>query len=445
LGFIKNRLFWLIIIAFSVRIIFGFFYPVKSVPDTGDYFRTGMQFVEGDYSDYIGARPPVYPLLIAATNFDKSAVNKIQVVMGVAVSVLLYLIFSGLTKSDNMGFILGLTYALNPSQMLFEFAMMSETTCTFLLILTIYLLFRLFNKPSAPSWIEYVSIGVVSSLCVLTRGQFQPFPVLIAFFLAYHLKIKAGERLWKLSSFLIPVVILLCSWASFQYIRLGQFTLNPSLGYSLTAHTVNFIESAPEDYREIKEILISHRDYNLRTKGTEFNAVAASVPEILKVTGNNYMRLYRVMKEMNREVIIKEPWRYLKSVAKSGVQFYKPTWYGRLLGIRDVINKGEWTLKIIAALYAVLHVLFMFVFLVFPLITVFSKRLGTTVEWSLSTVFIYILVLITGTSAAFVEIGENARYKTSVEPLIICLAVWIMMELYNDFKGALKKELNAPG
>jgi len=426
---VNKKIIWLFTIAIWVRLVYALSFPPRSFPDTQGYFQTGQQILNRSFCEYSGKRPPVYPLLTALTGYSPKILVFIQASMGVFISFLIYLIFSNLTKNDNYGFILGLSYALNPSQVLFEFGLVSETTCTFFLILTIFFLLFLMNPQKQPKMIFLILIGLISSLCILTRAQFLPLPILILFFLVYHFKYSLGEKLFKLIYFIVPVAILIGSWSWFQYRRIGQFVVSPDIGLSLTSHTIGFIESAPQSFDIIKHILIQNREHYLKTKGTMFNSVAASIPELLKTTGYSYPELCSKLKEMNLFLIKKEPVRYLRSVTISIVQFFKPTWYGHLFGIRPAVTKGGWLLRIIAATYAVFHIFMMVVFLFFPLLSIIIKKLRGIMIWILPTFFIYTLTLLIGISAAFIERGENARYKTSVEPLMICMAIWAAFEL----------------
>jgi len=436
MSLIRNKLLFVIIISVSIRLVYGLSYPLRTVPDTAGYFQVGKQLTSGDYREYTGRRTPVYPLFIAAAGFNKKIVAGLQALMGVGIAVLLYLIFSGLTESRTFGFILGLSYALNPSQILFEFTLMTEAVSTFLLILTVYLFFKILAKNEIPNWKEFFVLGLACSLCVLTRPQFQILPVIIFFFAAYHLKITVGARVWKSAVFLIPVIISLGLWVDFQHRRIGRYAVTVDLGADLTNHTVKFIEYAPERYDEIKKVLIKNRNFKLRTKGETYNSMAASMPELLELTGLSYPELCDKLKEMNLETIGKAPVPYLKSVFKSFAVFFKPTWFGRLFGIRPAVESGGWRLKIIASTYAVFHLCSMMIFLIFPLFKLLAPRLAGFFKWTTEISFIYVLVLITGISQAFVESGENARYKTSVEPLIICLALWIILEFFFNRRAA---------
>ncbi|HUU27719.1 MAG TPA: glycosyltransferase family 39 protein [archaeon] len=429
---IKNRLAWLIVISITVRLVYGLSYSPIMRKDSHDYYRIAKSLVSGDYTDYKAAYPPVYPLLIAASGFDWNRVAWVQVAMGVGIAVLLYLIFSGQTGSNNIGFILGLSYALNPSQLLFEFNFFSETACTFFLVLTVYLFARLVTGKSSPHWKELSLLGFSCSLCVLTRAQFELLPLIIAFFLVYHLKFTLGERIRKVGFFLAPAIILLGLWGGFNYKKIGQFVMSSELGFDLTNHTVKFIEYAPDRYEEIKQLLLGIREMKIkRHEDVEYAAMIAR-PQLMRLLGLSYPETSKKMLEVSLATIQEKPLLYLKSVAHALIRFFKPTWYGHLLGIRPAIAKGGWLVKTIASSYCIFQLFCMLVFLSFPVWWLIVPRYREIFRWDIVKVFIYVLVFSTAIVQAIVEFVENHRYKTSVEPFIICLSLLIIIKIISS-------------
>ena len=436
---IKNKLLWLVLVSIIIKISAIAWLGPRSMPDTQGYFETGRQLVSGDYSDYTGKRTPVYPLLIAAAGYNQYVVAGLQSAMGVGIAILLYLIFARLSGHDSYGLILGLTYTLNPSQILIESTLVSETTCTFILLFSVFYLFKILAKAAPPGAKDIAWLGFLCGLCILTRPQYQPLPLLIIFFLAYCFHSLSLSKIWKYIFLLVPIMLMLIPWAFFQYKRIGQFVLSPDLGYDMTNHTVKFIEAAPERYADLKEILIENRTVKLRTRHDTYNCVATSIPEMLKLRGYKYSDLCKELGEMNFAVIRLEPLLYLNSVLRSFVTFFKPTWYGRLFGIRSAVTSGGFILKTIALVYASFHLCCMLVFLTVPVFKLLKTRWTAFFTWTSELSFIYLLVLTTGISQAFVECGENARYKTSVEPLVICVACWILIKFATVFFSRNKK------
>jgi len=388
----SRKLIVLVVIAISVRLIYGHVYSYRSVPDSTSYFTSAEQFMTGDYSEYTGWRTPIYPLLIAATGFNKSLVILIQAALGVGIATLLYLLFSTLSRSQWVGFVCGLAYALSPTQIFFEFMLMPETVATFLLILGGYFLYKQ----------KHMITGCICTLLILTRPQYAALLIPIGIYIIYCKRLNIGVLL-------VPIAIGLIAWMSFQENKIGQFTLTTNLGLGLTNHTIRFIEYAPQEYDTVKEILISNRNKK--------SPVAASLPALMEKTGMIFSEITAHITAMSIRAIIRVPLKYLRSVAVAFISFFRPAWYGRLMGIRTAIAQGGWLLGNIAVVYAVVHVFVMIAFLLLPLYTrqpIFM--------------FIYCFVMMMAIGQAFFEVGENARYSAGVDPLMFSAVVWAIAD-----------------
>ncbi|MEA1997560.1 MAG: hypothetical protein U9N45_07960, partial [Gemmatimonadota bacterium] len=105
-------------------------------------------------------------------------------------------------------------------------------------------------------------------------------------------------------------------------------------------------------------------------------------------------------------------------------------WYAGRFGIRAVMQGDSTVSKAIAFPYALFHVAAMALFLVYPMLWIIFPGIRDRELLRLETVFIYCLVLSTAFIQALVQYSENPRFKTSVEPLIICMAVWIAIKFF---------------
>ena len=98
--------------------------------DSRDYLELAGMLRNWDFSGYTGARTPVYPLLILLFSGNPGPLLAGQFFMGLSICLLLYLIFRDIFGSEKYGLIAGLGYALNPSQLAFERAVLTETLLT---------------------------------------------------------------------------------------------------------------------------------------------------------------------------------------------------------------------------------------------------------------------------------------------------------------------------
>jgi len=419
----RSKLFLLLIIAISARILFSIQCDLRTFPDSKGYFETGRQLVTGDYSDYNGKRAPVYPLLIAATGFNREVTVLFQASMGVGISLLLYLIFSRLTNSSMAGFLAGLVHALNPAMISYEFTLSSETTCTFFLIFSIFLLFRFTAENRKPSSGELFALGMASCLCMLTRPMYQFFPVFLTAALIFYLS-RRKMAVWKVAMFVAPVMMLTIPWGVFQYKRIGQFVVTPDIGYAIMYHTVRFIEVAPDEYNDLKQVFIKHREDKLRTGAKSYDScLEASRVELQERTSLSYADLSRKLAWISFRAITKEPILYLRGVVRAFVRFFKPFWPGRLFGVRPAVMEGGWLLRSVVAAYAAFFLLSLAILLSLPVLTITSPRWRKVFRWNFNTVFFYSLVLVTAAFPAFLTLSDNARYHACLEPYILGFAI----------------------
>lgn len=423
-----------LLLAVLVRVGFILFYPPRTYPDTTTYVQAGKQFTSGNYENYTGRRTPVYPLFLAAVGNDFHLAMTFQMVMGVGIVFLLYLMFSLISGSANLGLLAGLSYALNPSQLLSESTIGNETLCTLLLTMTIYYAFKITDNAVGVRWRELFLLGFFSGLCILTRPQYQILVVLVPLYLALIYRNKFKWAFLKPAVFLIPVLSLMLGWMSFQNARINQFVMTPDLGHNIMNHAVKFIEYAPDKFDRYKEILIRNREHKLRTKGETYSTVGMTYDELYRTSDLSYLQITQIMGEMAVVTIKEKPLLYLGSVSESLTRFFKPYWPGRLWGIRDAVTRGGGILKLAAATYAIIHLACMFIFLIYPLAWIFLELPRSYFKRVLPLIFIYLLVFTTALSQAMVEYGENARYKTSVEPLMIAVAVVIVYQTFTRCK-----------
>lgn len=426
---VRNKLIQLLVISIIVRIIFSLIYPIKSFPDTSDYFKAAKllsadSIEKSNLEKTTWPRPPGYPALIAAVNFNPQAVVIIQAGMGVGIAVLLYLMFLRITRSEIVSFVIGLSYGLNPSQLLFEFGLSSETTGTFFLILTLYCFFRILDKENKPKSAVFALPGLLISLSILTRSQFQIVLVLMFFFLAYQMRTNFKRGLLNLLIFLLPVIIIFGIPSGKKFNGLIGYEQQPIRGTLALSHLYPYLEDAPEEFGEIKDILIKHRDKYRKAGGpTLAFSVTTAIPELLEKTGS-HAALSDTLGKMALSIIRKRPVEYSKTVSWYLVDFFRPTWYSRQFGIRSVLYGKRLSSKIIAASYAVFHLTSMSIFLFLPFIWIIYPRSREPLLLRSEVIFIYLLVFFTDLAQAIFTVGDP-RYKTSVEPLIIGISLWI--------------------
>ena len=422
---LKNKIFWLTAVSAAVRILFTLIYPYKSWPETNRYVVLAQQFLSSDYSQYTGKNVPVYSFLLIATGFNLHLLAVIQNLMAVTLTIIIFLIFRELARSEPVAFVSALAYALNPSLLLFEFAFLPEHVCTFLIGITAYVFIRFLDAGNSTAWWKYFLLGLLSGICLLTRPHYQFLLVLLLGFTLYRLRGAGYKRLITAGvTLLLPVTILLGSWLVFQKKRTGRMVMTTHTGITLMYHAVNFVEYAPESYTDVRDVLIKGQKEYLRKEAEYYGVVEAVIPELQSLKNLNYTQIDTLYLGMAIATIKQKPVLYLKSVVRAMARFFKPSWYSRQFGIRGVLAGERTSSKIVALIYAAVHLFLMVALVATPLILIARPYIPLRHYFSVNTSFLHALIGLTALIQAVMVLGENSRFRVSVEPYMYGFAIW---------------------
>ena len=138
-------------------------------------------------------------------------------------------------------------------------------------------------------------------------------------------------------------------------------------------------------------------------------------------------------------MIKQHPGRYIASAAKSFAIFWLPTWYAEPGGYLSRVRKSSPVEVLFLFNYGLVHTFLLGVFWLYPLVCFFPKLREQVPRFNISYAAIYLATFALAVAQAMVEFGENARYKTVVEPLItgvaVCVVVhWIVWQGYQAAK-----------
>ncbi|RKY23734.1 MAG: hypothetical protein DRP79_08745 [Planctomycetota bacterium] len=429
-----KTILWVLFAGVAARILFAFLFPPFLASDSHSYLELAEILTTGDFSRYNGARTPVYPLLLSLLCCNTGAIIVFQAVSGLFISVLLVLISQKIHPSRKAALAAGLSYALNPAQIVIERAVLAETTATLFITLSVFLYFKTLEPKTRPS--TALSLGVTGSVAGLTKPLFAFLAPLFAFLLAgYHFFSKpAGKKTTGAKAILviIPWFLLLGSWSWFNYHKTGYFGVTTLAGYNLMNHTGAFIEHAPEKYDTIKNIFLKYRETRLKESGTASMTIWTARQELMRETGLNFVELSRTLLALSEYLILHHPLKYLKSVAGGFGKFWFPAWYTNQGGIRAVISSGDIPMVLLVSAFVLAYLCCTMIFLAWPFLNLLYIRVRKIVSFDFKLFSIYALVLLTALLQALMEFGENSRYKLPVEPLMVACAVWFLFQLFES-------------
>lgn len=439
----NRKIILLILAAVLMRALFYELYSPLFGMDSLTYVETARALFGGDLSHYSGKRPILYPLIMYLFNYDIQALVIFQMLLGVIQSLLIYRIFLKLTQSEWIGFTSGMLYAINPSQIYLERAILGETVLTVFVAVTYLIFIKAVEKKR--NYLPCLFIGLLSSAAILTKPQVIFLSPLLGFLLSYYYFTRIERKIipasYRFIATMIPAVLLLGSWSYFNCRATGYFAVSTMAGDALILHTHPFIEKAPARYGELKEIYIKHRELKFKKTGiySPMTLLPAKV-EAMEKLNLNYPDLSRLLMEVSIYLIIHNPGKYLKSVFFSFKRFWYPSWYSDKGGISRSIRSGETGRALPAAIFALAYIFAILIFFLFPVLLTIYPSLRKSCRLDYRILPIYVITLTAGIFQAFtINSTETARYKMPFEPFIFGVAVIFSVCLWNYFRNKARK------
>jgi hypothetical protein len=134
----------------------------------------------------------------------------------------------------------------------------------------------------------------------------------------------------KASVILVAATVLIIGgYSSLNYHKFGYFGVTPLLGFNLSSKTVRVIEQLPDQYGDVREMLIAARDKHLVTRGSSHTALqyvwSIGIEGVQEKTKLSKAETSKYMLRLNLLLIRKAPLEYLSSVAESMALYWFPS------------------------------------------------------------------------------------------------------------------------
>jgi len=222
----KNPIYFIFVLALSVRLAFVLFFPPLYAADTGQFDDIALSLTKGNgFSLSSGistaARPPVYPLFLAGiySLFGQShlAVKLAQAILGAISCIIIYLIGKEVFNRK-IGLWSGVAMALYPPLISTTGFILSEELAIFLLAITILFLTRAMKRKQVSC---YILAGIFLGLTTLCR----PITLLFPFFLYPAFLFSSSKRrefVW-ISILLASMILTITPWTIRNYIKFNVF------------------------------------------------------------------------------------------------------------------------------------------------------------------------------------------------------------------------------
>jgi len=300
-----------------------------SVSDSPGYLEVARDLADGRL-DQLQERVPGFPLLLVWTRSHatpRRALFAVQLLLHAVATLALCALLYRLTASKPSVIALA-TVAVLPPSVSHAGYVMSETLAEFWLIASVCALTR---GLLTGRW-EWIVLGAVATgWSALVRPTYSALAiafVAVLWVLARRLALPRQRFRAASLALLLASGVAVGGYAGFNLMRFGYFGTTPLLGFNLCTRTVRVVERLPDEHRQIRTILVQHRDSVLVRRSSDHTAtmyVWEAIPELREKTGLSMSQLNRKLLRLNVKLIARGPMWYVAAVLESAAHYWMPS------------------------------------------------------------------------------------------------------------------------
>jgi hypothetical protein len=409
----------LLAIGIVARLLLASTYSISNFPDSWDYITLAEQWRNLDFTSNIGFRTPIYPMVLIATGINSETLWILQSLMGLAISILLFFLVLGATGSIGAALVAALAHTLAANQLVLEAAVMTETTATLLVVAAAYVAERAWSRGWPLGLV--VLCAALSSAATLTRPLYVVLGVVILGAIAFFGgKSRAKVGVVFLLVFSIPILI----WMGYQKSTTGAFAITTLLGFNLSNNTGALMERAPDEFRQVRDIYLKHRQERIAKTGSHSMTVFGAREELQRSTGFNEAQLSKELQRIAFYLIASYPADYFGRAIEQ--------WYGFFargaLYIHEENVKDEAALKTLQRINVFQRWMFRISYAVFFLLALpvawvaWIRCKGHDSRWNAAGL-LTATVLSASLLQALVEYGGSGRFGLPTQSLAIAALV----------------------
>lgn len=360
-----------------------------------------------------------------------------NILLGVAITVLLYVLGWRLTHSYVVAVLFGAGYALNVTNGFWQMSILAETLTTFLLLIVLYLFQRaLIRKGRA-----YLGLGIVLGVLALGYQVFLLYCIIAGGGLLLQSLTKGWRTLSPQLAFVILIpALVIGGWSVWNYFENGVFTPSTVGGYVLIQMMYPVAQNAPEGYDGITQTLVGYRDAQIRETGNPTGAVFRAWRDMMDQTDLTFSQVSGKLTTLSLYLAWHYPAVYLDAVGQAAARFwdfaffhYEPVPRGIAMFAAMFTN---------ARLQQFLNVLFWLATAGIGGIALVQRKRGRAVIpanalWMAA--FMSATVWFAAIFSSLTTLGDNARYRVPVMPLeyaVIVFVVWAVARLMSTRSAA---------
>ncbi len=442
------------LVSLVIIITCGLFYLViwNNAPlvtnDTGSYVEFARDLQDGKI-DALQGRTPGYPLLLVIANSIEPTQRLfiIQLVLYL-LSVFLLTVFLNDAGLPYPYTLLFLTFCLIPPSVGNTAYMLTETLCIFFIATGSFALF--WGLKNNNRFTLAVS-GIAFACSALVRPTYQLLFVMLTalLFLAFWVFRDARKKLAvaALSIFLASVIIL-GGYSLYNRQHFGYFGTTPMLGMNLSNRTVRVIERLPDQYKDVRELLIASRDQELVKRNSSHTGLTylwgSTLTDLERITGLSGKDLSNYMLTLNLTLIREAPLEYVVEVSRAMATYWMPA-STEVSNFDSSMLQFLWMLVHFVTVFAFFVILFItfgiaFILWRFPfeardsLYRLIKPYRGWLLPFLISVSIIFYTMLI----STMMDVG-NPRFRTSTDLLmflVIVVGAYVLNQLSSSPKSS---------
>ena len=213
--------------------------------------------------------------------------------------------------------------------------------------------------------------------------------------------------------FILPVASFL-GWSAVNLHNTGHFTSTTFYGFNMAQNCVSFAEDAPDEYAQIRDIYVKHRDAAIKEDKDVAMSIWFAYDELISETGLPFPELSHELSLYAREAIARNPGGYAKQVLVSWTEFW---------GTEIHWNYNSFALPYANKALAGIWLIQKFILLVFKygfvIIMPYYLYLWFRDRKVTPILIIVCLVLATSVLQAVATYGNNSRFSFPFEFMIV--------------------------
>jgi hypothetical protein len=306
--------------------------PFLNIADSPWYMEAARDLSDGSV-DNLNNRSPGFPLfliLTGATEHPTRAFWFVSLILHFSGIWLLAQVLHTARLSAKAITLFGVVLLL-PPQVENAAILMTENLTQFCLILALTSLIW-WCRQRKTIWL------IVSALAIAYGGLVRPTYQMLAFVIVgclllirrLHLSSFRISEMVKASVILVAATVLIIGgYSSLNYYKFGYFGVTPLLGFNLSSKTVRVVERLPDQYADVREMLVSTRDKQLTARDSSHTGLqyiwSVGIEGIQEKTNLSKGDASKYMLRLNVLLIRKAPLEYLLAVMQSMATYWFPS------------------------------------------------------------------------------------------------------------------------